>query len=99
MAAGRNGADPKARLSFRADQHAHVWSTVQISLLQSELQHLMTGCSQGLPKVSRSKQAACAQLAVFAESAAQTLAVRKDRTQNCNEPASASPSSLVTQQA
>lgn len=39
----------------------------------------------------------CAQLAVFAESAAQTLAVRKDRTQNCDEQISESPSSLITQ--
>lgn len=39
----------------------------------------------------------CAQLAVFAESEAQTLAVRKDRTQNCDEQISESPSSLITQ--
>lgn len=39
----------------------------------------------------------CAQLVVFAESAAQTLAVRKVRTQNCDEQTSGSPSSLITQ--
>lgn len=91
-------ADPKARLSFQQTSTLKMCgSTAQISLLQSATElddTMLPGAAKGELVQAGST---CAQLVVFAESAAQTLAVREDRTQNCDEQISGSPLSLITQ--